>query len=109
MAPWRSGGYYASRPQYVIPGRLVCEPDGAFLYCWDRAAYRVARPLIYVYPADRRFVPLRRDYRDDDDMYWRRAAHRVFQRWGHDHARGRGRWRDRDDDGHIAVVLAWEW
>jgi hypothetical protein len=96
-------GYYASRPQYVIPRRFVCEPDGAFLYCWDRAAYRVERPVIYVYPTDRRFVVTRRDYRhDEDQQYWRHAAHRVFHGWRH------GRGHGHDDDAHVAVVLAWE-
>jgi len=98
-------GYYASRPQYVIPRRFVCEPDGPFLYCWDRAANRVARPVIYVYPADRRFVAVRRHYRHDEDQrYWSHAAHRVFHRWRHGHGRGHGD----DDDSNVAVVLAWE-
>ena len=103
-------GYYASRPQYVIPRRFVCEPDRAFLYCWDRAAYRVERPVVYVYPANRRLVPVRRDdRRERDDRYWRHAAYHAFARWGHRHGhdRGHGHWRDSDDDGHLAVVLAW--
>ena len=102
-------GYYASRPQYVIPRRFVCEPDGSFLYCWDREAYRVEQPVIYVYPADRRFVPVRRhERRAEDEKYWRHAAHGAFQRWRRDRARGRGHRRDHDDDDHVAVALAWQ-
>ena len=101
-------GYYASRPQYVLPRRFVCQPDGPVLYCWDRTAYRAARPVIYVYPADRRFVVARRDYRrdlrrDDDGRYWRRAAGRAFRRWHHRYGYAYG---DRDGD-DVGVVLAW--
>ena len=76
-------GYYASRPQYVIPRRFVCEPDGSFLYCWDREAYRVEQPVIYVYPADRRCVPVRRhERRAEDGKDWRPVPHGAVPRQG---------------------------
>ena len=98
--PVRVAGYYASRPQYAIPHRFHCEPEGPFLYCWDQRAHLVERPVVYVYPANRRFVVVERHYRwDRDGRKWRKEARKAIRRW-----RKSSRWRDRD----VRVVLAWE-
>lgn len=98
--PIRVSGYYAPRPQYVIPRRFICEPDGPFVYCWDQTSYAVAAPVVYVYPADPGFVVVERHYRWDRDAgVWRREARHAMRRW-----RGANRYRDRD----VRVVLGWE-
>lgn len=98
--PVRVSGYYASRPQYLIPRHFYCEPDGPFMYCWDRSAYLVERPVVYVYPANRRFVVVERHYRwDRDAKWWRKEARKAFRR-------GHGPRRFRNSD--VRVVLAWE-
>jgi len=98
--PVRVSGYYASRPQYVIPQRFVCERDGPFAYCWDRLRYAVEQPVVYVYPADPRFVVVERHYRrGHDDGEWRRDARHVMREWRRSH-----HYPDRD----VRVVLGWE-
>lgn len=98
--PIHVAGYYASRPQYAIPARFYCEPDGPFLYCWDERAYLVERPVVYVYPANRRFVVVERHYRwDRDGRKWRKEAVKALRRWRKQH---------RFRDGNVRVVLAWE-
>lgn len=98
--PVRVSGYYASRPQYVIPRHFYCEPEGPFLYCWDERAYWVERPVVYVYPANRRFVVVERHYRwERDGNKWRKEAQKALKRW---------RKSQRFRDGNIRVVLAWE-
>lgn len=98
--PARVSGYYASRPQYVVPQRFYCEPDGAFVYCWDRAGYAMDRPVVYVYPANPRFVVVERHYRwDRDAKEWRKEARHAMRDWRKAH-----RYPDRD----VRVVLAWE-
>ncbi len=98
--PVRISGYYASGPQYVIPQTYYCEPDGPFMYCWDRVTYVVERPVVYVYPANPRFVVVRRHYRHDrDEKLWRKHAQQAMKRWRKQH-----RYRESD----VRVVLAWE-
>lgn len=98
--PVRLSGYYASRPQYVIPRHFVCEPDGRFVYCWDRAPYAAAHPVVYVYPANPRFVVVERHYRwGRDAKQWRKQARHAMKRWRKAH-----RYADRE----VRVVLAWE-
>ena len=93
-------GYYASRPQYLIPQRFACERDGQFVYCWDRAGYAVEQPVVYVYPANPRFVVVERHYRRDRDAgEWRREARHAMRGWRGDH---------HDRDRNVRVVLAWE-
>ncbi len=98
--PVRVSGYYASRPQYVIPRRYYCEPDGAFVYCWDQVGYVVQRPVVYVYPANPRFVVVQRHYRwGRDAQQWRKEARRAMKRWRRAH-----RYPETD----VSLVLAWE-
>ena len=98
--PVRVSGYYASRPQYAIPHRFVCESDGPFVYCWDRSGYVVERPVVYVYPANPRFVVVERHYRwGRDGAQWRKEARHAMRGWRREH-----HFPDRD----VRVVLAWE-
>ena len=96
----RVSGYYASRPQYAIPRHLNCEPEGPFLYCWDARPHWIERPVVYVYPVNRRFVVVERHYRwDRDARKWRKEAQKALKRWRKEH-------RVRGDN--LRVVLAWE-
>ncbi len=98
--PIRLSGYHASRPQYVIPRRFYCEPDGPFVYCWDQVGYVVERPVVYVYPANPRFVVVQRHYRRDRDAkQWRKEARKALKQWRRAH-----RYPETD----VSVVLAWE-
>jgi len=109
-------GYYSSRPNYVVPVRYYCEADGPLLYCWDERAYLFEHPVVYVYPADARYVVLERSSRrgrhddrwsrnDDDrrwrndEKHWRKEARRAHKRWRTAH---------RYPDGDVRVVVAWE-
>ncbi len=98
--PVHISGYYASRPQYVVPRRFYCEPEGPFVYCWDQAAYLVRRPVVYVYPANPRFVVVQRHYRwDRDGKQWRKEARKAMRGW-----RKARHYPDTD----VSLVLAWE-
>jgi hypothetical protein len=98
--PIRVSGYYASRPQYVIPRSFVCEPDGPFVYCWDQYRYVAERPVVYVYPANPRFVVVQRHYRwGRDAKQWRKEARKAMHRWRKAH-----RYPETD----VSLVLAWE-
>lgn len=116
-------GYYSSRPRYVVPARYYCEADGPFLYCWDERAYLFEHPVVYVYPADPRYVVLERRSRrvhrddrwsrDDDDRSWRDDDRRWRQdakHWRKEARRAHKHWRTahRYPDGDVRVVFAWE-
>jgi hypothetical protein len=95
----RVSGSYGSAEAYLRSGYRYCAPEGRYLYCWDRQAYRPGRPMaVHVFqrrgPADReynRYGRTRgRDHRIMDQRTYRRherAAQKAWQRWYSHHRR----------------------
>jgi len=95
----RVSGSYRSADAYLRSGYRYCAPEGRYLYCWDRQAYRPGRPMaVHVFQrqayADRdqrRYSPTRRGYPGamGRKAYRRheKAARRAWQRWYSHHRR----------------------
>jgi len=89
----RVSGSYRSANAYLRSGYRYCAPEGRYLYCWDRQAYRPGRPMaVHVFhqrgQTDREYGRYRqargRDYGTIDRRAYRRhekAALKVWQRW----------------------------
>lgn len=122
----RVTGYYES-DGYVAPGLRVvdyerdaryaprrvvrrhyaeCVADGPYLYCWDAPRYGYARPVVYVYVADRVARPRHpgrgRGWERSWERQHRKVAERHFRRWAKAHRYG----YDRD---RLIVDLAFAW
>ncbi|UCD25640.1 MAG: hypothetical protein JSW51_06925 [Gemmatimonadota bacterium] len=92
-----SGSYRPAAPERS--GYLYCAPDGRYLYCWDRQAYRPGRPmLVHVFHGPGYSYRDHYGYRHSggrvhrvmDRRTYRRhekAALRAWQRWYHEHRR----------------------
>ena len=95
----RVTGSFRSPGAYLRDGYRHCAPEGRYLYCWDRQAYRPGRPMaVHVFhragPADREYGRYRqargRDHGIVDRRAYRRhekAARKAWQQWYSHHRR----------------------
>ncbi len=95
----RVTGSFRSPGAYLRAGYRHCEPEGRYLYCWDRQAYRPGRAMaVHVFPrqaySDREYYRYRQARwenhgRMDRKAYQRhaKAARKAWQRWYSHHRR----------------------
>ena len=89
----RVSGSYRLANAYLRSGYRYCAPEGRYLYCWDRQAYRPGRPMaVHVFhrreQSDRVYGGYRQPRGRDSGIMDRRAyrrhekaARKAWQQW----------------------------